>query len=288
MIQLDGSEHAWFDDRGPKCTLMGYIDDATSQVHARFYEYEGTIPALDSFRRYVSLNGLPQSVYLDRHSTYKSPGKPSIEDELNDRQPMSHFERALQELEVRVIHAYSPQAKGRIERLFGTFQDRVIKEMRLEKVSSISEGNVFMEKYLPRYNKRFGVAAAAPADLHRPAQPYQDLLRVLCIREERTVRNDATIYHARKHYQIMDRTWAKKVIVEQRLDGRLVIRNNDRNLQYREITRRELLSRRVHESEPVQDGIRIGNIQLAVAVKGAKVEKFAAPSGACRKGASFL
>jgi transposase len=111
MVQMDGSHHYWLEGRGPKGVLMGYIDDATGEVFAKFYDYEGTIPAMDSFHRYIKLYGIPQSVYLDKHTTYKSNAKPSIEDDLNGRKPMSQFERALDELGVKVIHAHSPQAK---------------------------------------------------------------------------------------------------------------------------------------------------------------------------------
>ena len=118
MEQVDGSHHDWLEGRGPWLVLMAYIDDATGRVYGRFYDYEGTIPAMDSFMRYIRKYGLPQSVYLDKHTTYKSTEKLSIEDELNGKEPMSQFGRALQELGVKVIHANSPQAKGRVERLF--------------------------------------------------------------------------------------------------------------------------------------------------------------------------
>ena len=114
MVQMDGSHHDWLEGRAPEMVLMGYIDDANNNVYGRFYDYEGTIPAMDSFKRYVKHYGLPQSVYLDRHSTYKSTAKPTIEDDLAGREPQSQFERALKELGVKVLHAYSPQAKGRI------------------------------------------------------------------------------------------------------------------------------------------------------------------------------
>src|SRR4030067_1230953 len=114
---------------GPECVLMCYIDDAAGGVFGRFYDYEGTMPAMDSFKRYMRKRGLPLKVYLDKHSTYKSTAKPTIEDELNGVEPLSEFERALTELGVEVSHAHSPQAKGRIARLFRTVQDRVIKEM---------------------------------------------------------------------------------------------------------------------------------------------------------------
>ncbi|MBF0320075.1 MAG: ISNCY family transposase [Nitrospirae bacterium] len=118
MVQMDGSHHDWLEGRGPMLVFMGYIDDATGKIYGRFYDYEGTMPAMDSFKRYVKRNGLPMSVYLDRHTTYKSTGKLTPEEEFEGKtKPLSQFERALEELGVEVIHAYSPQAKGRVERL---------------------------------------------------------------------------------------------------------------------------------------------------------------------------
>jgi hypothetical protein len=109
---------------------MAYIDDASSRVFARFYDYEGTIPAMDSFQRYVRHYGLPLAVYTDKHTTYRSPAEPTVEDQLAGTKPQSQFGRALSELGVDLIAAHSPQAKGRVERLFKTFQDRLIKELR--------------------------------------------------------------------------------------------------------------------------------------------------------------
>jgi transposase len=164
MVQMDGSHHDWLEGRGPKLVLMGYIDDATNTTYGGFYDYEGTLPAMDSFKGYVERYGLPISVYLDRHTTYKSSKKLTEWDEVQGVDALSQFERALKELGVDVIHALSPQAKGRIERLFGVLQDRLVKEMRLQGVKSKEEANVFLETYLPRYNERFGVPPADKAD----------------------------------------------------------------------------------------------------------------------------
>lgn len=131
LVQLDGSHHEWFEGRGPQCVVLAYIDDASSRVWARVYEYEGTWPALDSFRRYAEQYGLPLAVYTDKPTTYKSPAAPTLEEQLAGQTPQSQFERSRAELGVEVIHAHSPQAKGRVERLFGTIQDRLIKELRL-------------------------------------------------------------------------------------------------------------------------------------------------------------
>ena len=235
MIQLDGSKHDWFEGRGPECVFMGYIDDATGKVYGKFYEYEGTIPAMDSFRRYIRKHGIPMSLYMDKHTTYKSTGKPTIEDELNGTEPVSEFGRALEELGVELIHAHSPQAKGRVERLFGTLQDRLVKEMRLRGISSIAEANEFLKEYLPIYNRRFAKKAAEAENLHRPIPKGLNLERILCIKTERTVRNDFTIAHDRKLYQIEEAVKTKKLMVEQYTDGSMAIWCKEQKVKFRQI-----------------------------------------------------
>jgi transposase len=237
MIQMDGSHHDWFEGRGPKCVFMGYIDDATSRVYGRFYEYEGTIPAMDSFKRYIKKYGIPMSVYLDKHSTYRSPAEPTLEDELNGTEPLSEFGRALHELGVELIHANSPQAKGRVERLFNTLQDRMVKEMRLKGISTIEEANKFLAHYLPVYNRRFAAPPNKKDNLH--IQPGKvDLDAILCIKTQRTVRNDHVIQHNTKLYQIENRVHLKKVIVENRLDGTMRIHYGKLMLSFHEIEKR--------------------------------------------------
>jgi hypothetical protein len=241
MVQMDGSHHDWLEGRGPECVLMGYIDDARGDVFGRFYGYEGTLPAMDSFKRYIKKNGLPLCVYLDQYKTYKSTAKPSIEDELSGRRgPLSHFERALRELGVEVKHAQSPQAKGRIERLFGTLQDRLIKEMRLRGIQTLEEANLFLEDYLPIYNRKFTVLPKERGNLHRPLGRGVDLDAILCKKTERTLRNDFTVAHHRKLYQVEEAIQASKVIVQDRIDGSLRIYYKDRALRFREITERPL------------------------------------------------
>ncbi len=238
MVQIDGSEHAWFEDRRGKCVLMAYIDDASNRVYGRFYEYEGTIPAMDSFMRYARKNGLPCSLYLDRHTTYKSTGKQDdIYDETgNPVDALSQFARAMKELEVEVIYAYSPQAKGRVERLFGTLQDRLVKELRLKGISSIEEANLYLPEYFRRHNEQFSVMAEETRDMHRLAPKAIELREVLCIRTERTVRNDNTISHDGNLYQIHAALSSKKVSVEQRIDGRMLIKHNCSAIKFSQIT----------------------------------------------------
>lgn len=238
MVQMDGSRHDWLEGRGSLCVLMAYIDDATNEVYAKFYDYEGTLPAMESFMGYIKRYGIPQRLYLDRHSTYQSQAEPSIEEQLEGVFPMSQFERAVGELGVEVIHAHSPQAKGRIERLFRTFQDRLIKEMRLAGISTKEAANLFLGTYLPVYNKRFRVLAAESADLHRPIPKGVNLNKTLCMKTERTVRNDRTVAHECKLYQIEEKVTAKKVIVEERIDAKLYLTDQGHALKYKEITTR--------------------------------------------------
>lgn len=238
MVQVDGSHHDWFEGRGAPCVLMGYVDDATGTVYARFYEYEGTLPALDSFQRYIRQYGIPQSLYLDKHSTYKSQVKLTIEEELSGAKQQSQFERACAELGTTVIHAHSPQAKGRVERVFRTLQDRLVKELRLQEISAIPEANRFLDDtFLKDLNQRFQKQPTGRQNLHVRASARQ-LERILCIKTEHVVRNDHTIAHQGKLYQIEDPTTARKVIVEERTDGKRYIVDKKRTLAYREITAR--------------------------------------------------
>lgn len=233
MLQMDGSHHDWFEGRGPACVLLAYIDDATGRVYGRFYDYEGTIPAMDSFKRYITTFGLPMSIYLDKHTTYKSWVR---RDDFQETEPISQFGRALQELGVRKLHAHSPQAKGRIERLFQTFQDRLVKEMRLKGVKTLEEANRFLASYLPVYNKRFSVGPKKEENLHRMVNV--DLDTVLCIKTERTLKNDHTIKYNGTLHQIENNIRAKRVMVEELIDGSMRIRHKGALLSFHRIEER--------------------------------------------------
>jgi hypothetical protein len=254
MVQMDGSHHAWFEQRAPGCVLMSYIDDATGRVFARFYDYEGTLPAMDSFKCYAQKYGLPMKVYFDKHSTYKSTAKPSIDEQLKNEEPLSQFERALRELGVEFSHAHSPQAKGRIERLFRTFQDRLVKEMRLRGIQTIEEGNRFLMEYLRGYNRRFSVSPKENGNLHRPLPKGLNLNTILCIKTERALRNDFTVAHNKQLYQIEEAIQASKLMIHDRIDGSMVILHRDRRLRYKVIDERplkeDLPKRSVRRSKP--------------------------------------
>ena len=240
MVQMDGSHHNWLEGRGPRLVLMAYIDDATNYVYARFYDHEGTIPALDGLKGYIRKRGIPCSIYLDKHTTYKSTKKLSVEEELSGlERSQSQFERAMQELGVRVIHANSAPAKGRIERLFRTFQDRLVKEMRLHEISTQQEANHFLKRYLPIHNFRFRKAPARKANMHRPVGRELNLDSVLSIKTQRFVRNDFTVAHNGRLYQIHNRLNSRAVMVEERLDGSLHLCHNANNLRFSEISRQK-------------------------------------------------
>ena len=240
MVQMDGSHHDWLEGRGPRMVMMGYIDDADGNVYAEFHEYEGTIPAMKSFKGYIKKRGIPQSVYLDRHSTYKSTAKETVERQLSGENPKSQFERALGELGVVVIHANSPQAKGRIERLFRTFQDRLVKEMRLKNIRTKEEANKFLREYLPKHNRKFGVVPAGKEDLHRPAGRWGKLNRIFTIHTERTVRNDYTILFENQLYQLDTPLSLKhrEVEVVELLNGKMRVEYKNQSIRYKKINPR--------------------------------------------------
>ena len=238
LVQVDGSHHDWLEGRGPACVLMGYIDDASSRVFARFYDHEGTIPAMDSFQRYVRQYGLPLALYADKHTTYQSPAEPTVAEQLAGTKPRSQFGRALAELGVELIAAHSPQAKGRVERLFGTFQDRLVKELRLAGIATLAAANRFLEAYVPIYNQRFAVLPAQAADLHRPTPSARELSRSLCLKSTRCLRKDFTIVYEGQLYQIHDTIRATHVQVEAHLEGTLRITHQGRPLSVQAIAAR--------------------------------------------------
>ena len=238
MVQMDGSDHDWLEGRGPEIVFMGYVDDATSDVFGRFYDYEGVYPAMDSFRRYIRRYGLPSSVYIDKHSTYKTSRQPDTDELLRGEWAKTQFERALGELGVEVIHAHSPQAKGRIERAFGTLQDRLVKEMRLESISTKDEANLFLETYLPKHNKRFAKPPLRPSDFHKPLPKRMNLEEIFCLKGTRTINNGYIIKWKSRMFAVENPSIAmkkRKVEVMEHFDAKIDFRFNGRYLKFREV-----------------------------------------------------
>lgn len=195
---------------------------------------------MDSFGRYVMQYGMPLAVYADKHTTYTSPAQPTVDEQLAGEKPQSQFERSLAELGVKLLHAHSPQAKGRIERLFSTFQDRLIKELRLAGIGTRSEANRFLNTYLPTYNQRFAVQPAQAADLHRPSPPSRHLDRILCVKTKRVLRRDGTVAHNGQLYQIHDHVRTTHVMGEERLDGSMWMTHHGRTLHSHAIASRPM------------------------------------------------
>ncbi|MHB1697465.1 MAG: ISNCY family transposase [bacterium] len=230
MLQLDGSHHDWFEGRRDKAVLMSFIDDATSKVYARFYEYEGTFPAMNLSKLYMKKYGIPMSIYSDKHTTYKSTDK--------NKKALSQFGRALEEIGIELMHANTPQAKGRIERLFGTLQDRLVKEMRLKNISDIETANNFLEEYLPVFNKKFNVIPLNDTDVNTKIDKTFNFDSYLCIKHERIVKNDNTVSYNSKLYQLEPLIRAKKITVEEHMDNSIHIKYNGSYVKYKEIIKR--------------------------------------------------
>jgi len=237
MQQFDGSYEHWFEGRCPECCLLASIDDATGKVPAaKFADDEGTMPVFDFWQEYFLNHGKPRSIYLDRLRTYYN-NHPAA---LGDEEMLTQFQRAMKELAVETIVAHSPQAKGRVEKLFKTFQDRLIKEMRLRNISDMPAANRFLkEEFLPWFNNKYSVQPRRKSNLHRQLsqQEKRQLPAILSRQSQRTVQNDFTIRFNNQWYQLSKEQPAtirpkERVLLEERTDGSLHIRLRDKCLNY--------------------------------------------------------
>jgi hypothetical protein len=238
LVQADASEHDWLEGRGPILTLVGMIDDATGRVIARFHASETTEAYMDILWRWIRKHGRPLAWYSDRHGIFRAEENVAGYDE--KQSVPTQFSRALMELDMELILANSPQAKGRIERLWGTAQDRLVKELRLAKARTIEQANQVLERvFLPWLNGRCTVKATSGNDAHRAVGKGDDLEAILSIQHKRTVANDYTIRFENQVYQLLPPAWPGQrkgqVTVEQRLDGSMKIRFKKRYLEYRRI-----------------------------------------------------
>jgi len=245
LVQLDGSDHPWFEDRAPRCVLVAYIDDATSRIlHAEFAEVEDTLTLMRTTKAYLERHGRPIAFYVDKDSIYKVNRPAKLESDPTLPEPMTQYTRAMEELGIEVAWAHSPQAKGRVERSFKTHQDRLVKELRLAGISTIAEANRFLrERYVPEHNERFALAPAQAADAHRPLLQGHRLDEILSLRLERTVQNDFTVKRGHSFLQILAEPSSRlrpkdKVLVETRLDGSLHLRHRERYLSFKKLDSR--------------------------------------------------
>jgi len=245
MVQMDGSHHDWFEGRGEGCVLMVMIDDATGRTYARFFPGETTAAVMRIFGGYVRKHGLVHSLYVDRDSIYRSDRQATVEEELRGQAaPATQFARAMAELGVELILANSPQAKGRVERMNGTLQDRLVKEMRLEGISDIAAANVFLEKrFLPALNRKFAIKAKEEVDVHRSLPAGTKLDEVLCFEEKRTVSNDWCVMWRNRIFQLDRRHEAmglagREVLVREKLDGKMQLVSQGHKLHWKELAQR--------------------------------------------------
>jgi len=242
LLQIDGSPHAWLEERGPRLVLIAAIDDATGTVpFALFREQEDAPGYFHLLHEIVTRKGIPWSLYSDNHAVFRvNPKAPlSIEEQLVQEQPLTQFGRALRELGIEAIFALSPQAKGRVERLFGTLQDRLVAELRLAGAKTVEEANHILGRFLPRFNQRFGVPALQPESAYRAQPAGLDLDFILCSRYPRTVASDNTVRFHGRPFQLLPGphriSYARaKVDVCEQSDGSIRISYQGRVLPFTE------------------------------------------------------
>jgi hypothetical protein len=245
LHQWDASDHDWLEGRGPRLVLQGAIDDATSKVPtALFREEEDAYGYLVVLRNTVLAHGSPVAIYSDRHRIFHTParGEPTLDEQLRGLpHPLTQVGRALADLHIRWIPAASPQAKGRIERLWGTFQDRLVSELRRAKARTLEEANAVLAAFLPRYNARFTKPAASPDSAYRPLPQGLDLDDICCFVYQRTVANDHTVQIEGHVLQILPdryrRSYTKaRVVVREHLDRTLTVSYKGRRLMSQLLT----------------------------------------------------
>lgn len=233
LVQIDGSEHAWFEGRGPGCTLLAFVDDATSRLMLlRFVPSESAFSYFGAVRAYLGAHGKPVAFYSDKHGVFRvnRPGTKGDE--------VTQFGRALCELNIDIICANTPQAKGRVERAFGTLQDRLVKELRLAGITGVEAGNVWLPGFVASYNARFGRQPSNAKDLHRSVSATDDLDEVLAWREERTVTANLVLHYDRMMLLLeptaVARGLARKTVeVVNYPDGRFAVRHGGADLPFR-------------------------------------------------------
>jgi transposase len=234
LVQLDGCDHEWFEDRAPRCTLLVYVDDATGRLmELRFVEVESAFDYFAATRAYLVRHGRPVAFYSDKHSIFRV----ARTDSAGRSGGVTQFGRALAELNIDIICANSPQAKGRVERMNKTLQDRLVKELRLRGISSMAEGNAYLITFMEDYNRRFAHAPRNPEDAHRPLRGDEDLDHIFAWREDRCMSTNLAVHFKRRAYLVTPTPdtlplGKKTVQVYEWEDGRVELRFGGRLLPY--------------------------------------------------------
>jgi len=262
LLQIDGSIHRWLEDRGPQVTLLLAVDDATGTVPgALFHPLEDSHGYFRLLWKIIESQGIPLALYSDHHGvfwyTHQRRENRDEEPSAEERKP-TQFGRAMRELGIEQVFAWSPQAKGRVERLAGTFQDRLVTELRLADVRSLEEANRFLEEYLPRYNKQFGVPAVERGSAYRPLPPEMDLANVLCFKHRRKVARDNTVKYQWRTLQLLPgadrRSYAGRTVeVWERLDGGLSVLYEGQEIATQEAPLRASVLRGSRDDDPYKD-----------------------------------
>ena len=240
LVQMDGSFHAWLEERGPDGCMMDMVDDATSQVELRLGDEETIWAAANTLRAWIEKHGVPQALYVDWKNLYKRP--PTPREQLRGEEPVTQFGRMCEKLGIAIIAAGSPQAKGRVERNHGTHQDRLIKKMRRKRIRTHEQANEYLQReYLPEHNERFRCGAAEEEDYHRRAPSAAQLQEVFRLESERTISNDWVVRYANRFFQVQkqSRKYAPaqgKVLVCEWQDGGIEIEYRGRQLPWKEIS----------------------------------------------------
>jgi hypothetical protein len=274
LVQIDASIHDWLEGRGDEVVLIAMIDDATGRALARFYPAGTTEAHLELFGRWLRRHGRPLALYSDRHSIFEPQDKGKLSPDAE-----TQFGRACRELQVELIRAHSPQAKGRVERLFGTAQDRWVKELRLAKVTTLAEANRLLPRLLREHNRRFGRQAKRSRDAHRRLGAEHRLEAILSIQERRVVSNDYVVRFRSRFYQLLPPAWpglrGGQVVVEERLDGKMALRFGQRYLKYRELSQ----ARRPGGSAPRPPEFSASAADASGGEEGPAPQKRAGPTG---------
>lgn len=245
LVQLDGSDHDWFESRGPRCVLVIYIDDATSRIlYGEFVSVENTLNLMTTTRTYIERNGRPGAFYVDKDSVYVINQPPNNEEQLKREDPLTQFGRAMKQLDIEIINAHSPQAKGRVERGFRTHQDRLVKELRLRGISTVEDANRFLwDTYIPDHNRRCAVEPFSPTEAHRSVLKTHDLNRIFSFHHERVVANDFTLRLDNTFFQIEKKQSViirpkNRVLIELWLDGSTHLWFNEQVVSFKPLPKR--------------------------------------------------
>jgi len=280
LIQIDGCEHWWFEDRGPQCTLLAFVDDATSRIMpACFAATESTFDYFRAARAYLERYGKPVAFYSDKHAIFRVNSK-----EAQGGDGMTQFGRALDELTIEIICANAPQSKGRVERCFGTLQDRLVKDLRLAGIDTAEVGNAFLPGFLEAHNARFAKTPFSDRNAHRPLTERDNLDEVFAWREERTVTQSLTLQYDQMLF-LLEPNEVTRPLARQRVmvcdypDGRLAIKHKGRELPYRVFDKRQ----RVNQAAIVENK-RLGAVLAYIAERQKELDMSRSKRAPSRRG----